>query len=287
MGPANQRESIPKESLPYALEQSPIELRGEMDRLPTIKKARFVHRHFEAIARRYDFMNTLLSLGLHFRWKRAAIRALEPKKGERVLDVCGGTGDLSLLAAKRMARDGRVVLYDFNRAMLQVGLRKVARASAKNHITLVQGDAEWISLASNSFDRAVVGFGIRNLSDMERGFSEMLRILKPGGRLICLEFSIPPGRWFRWLYDFYSFHILPRLGKTFAGSKEAYIYLYESIRQFPSADELSRILQDLGFVDVTYRRFSLGIAVIHQGTKPRKTESNVFEDLSGIRTGAV
>lgn len=237
-----------------------------------MEKAQFVHRHFETIARRYDFMNTLLSLGLHFLWKRAAIRTLEPKQGEWVLDVCGGTGDLSIMAAKRLVPCGRVVLYDFNRAMLQVGRKKMVRASAADCVVLVQGDAEWISLSSNSFDRAMVGFGVRNLSDMERGFSEMFRILKPGGKLVCLEFSMPPGRCFRWLYDLYSFHILPHLGNTFAGTKEPYIYLYESIRQFPSADELMRILQGLGFVDVTYRRLSLGIAVIHLGTKPKRVE---------------
>lgn len=236
-------------------------------RIPAAEKARFVQRHFDFIASQYDFMNTLLSFGLHSLWKKAAVRMLKLSPGDRVIDVCGGTADLSILAAKETGPRGRLVLYDFNRAMIEAGRPKAVKTGLVDRIRNVQGDAEQISSPADRFDAAMVGFGIRNLTRPERGFAEMLRVLKPGGKLMCLEFSLPPSRLFRWLYDLYSFYVMPRLGKIFTGSREAYVYLPESIRKFPLADELSAILREIGFIDVTYRRLSFGIAVIHMGRK--------------------
>ena len=229
-----------------------------------------VHRtclHFETVAGRYDFMNTLLSFGIHYLWKRTAIRMMELKPGRRVLDVCGGTGDLSILAHRSVGPAGRVVLYDINRAMIQAGKTKATHASIRRQIRHVQGNAEALSFPDNYFDAVMVGFGIRNVTRMEQGFREMHRVLKPGGKLMCLEFSKPTAPLFRFLYDFYSFEIMPFLGELLAGSRKAYTLLPESIRTFPMPDELAGILKRIGFRRVVYRRLTNGIAVVHLGEK--------------------
>ena len=189
------------------------------------------------------------------------------KEGDRVLDVCGGTADLALLAAKRIGPAGRVVVYDINRAMMQAGRPKVAQADLAAQIAFLQGDAEHLSCPDASFDAAMVGFGIRNLTHPELGFKEMHRVLKPGGRLMCLEFSQPATAWFRRLYDFYSFYLMPLMGRIFVGSWQAYTYLPESIRMFAHPEEVSATLEGLGFTQVRFRRLTNGIAVIHLGVK--------------------
>jgi demethylmenaquinone methyltransferase/2-methoxy-6-polyprenyl-1,4-benzoquinol methylase len=231
------------------------------------EKSRLVQDHFDTIAARYDVTNTVMSLGSQHRWKKAAVAMLDLQPGERVLDVCGGTGDLALRAAKAVGPAGGVVLYDFNRAMIEVGRRKVSVSPYRDRILPVQGDAEKISLAGETFDAAMVGFGVRNLAHLERGFEEMHRVLKPGGRMMCLDFSQPRAAWFRKLYDFYSFHVMPLLGRMLAGSREAYTYLPESIRIFPGPEELGAILERIGFDQVRYRLMTGGIAVILVGRK--------------------
>jgi demethylmenaquinone methyltransferase/2-methoxy-6-polyprenyl-1,4-benzoquinol methylase len=239
-------------------------------RVPAAEKAKWVRRHFNSIARQYDSMNSVLSFGLQHVWKRAAVRALQLKPGNRVLDVCGGTADLSILAAKEIGPGGLATLYDINRAMIEAGKPKVARTSLAPRIWYVQGDAEQIAFRDEQFEAAIVGFGIRNLTRMEKGLEEMYRVLKPGGKLMCLEFSLPTSGWFRWLYDFYSFRIMPLVGQVLAGSREAYTYLSESIRQFPLPEDFSSILEGIGFSNVMHRTLTNGIAVIHLGLKPRK-----------------
>ena len=226
-----------------------------------------VRRHFNSVARHYDFMNTLLSFGIHHLWKRIAVRAMSLRPGQQVLDVCGGTGDLAILAAERIAPTGRVVIYDINRAMIQAGLHKVHRERIRGCVDYVQGNAESISTGDGHFDAAMVGFGIRNVTDMQKGFEEMYRVLKSGGKLMCLEFSKPTFPVFRRLYDFYSFYIMPLLGELIAGSRTAYTHLPESIRMFPLPDELAAILRRIGFSHVTYRALTNGIAVIHLAVK--------------------
>jgi demethylmenaquinone methyltransferase/2-methoxy-6-polyprenyl-1,4-benzoquinol methylase len=230
-------------------------------------KRRLVQDHFDTVAPRYDLTNTLLSFGLQHVWKRTAVALLGLKPGERVVDVCGGTADLALLAARIVLPAGRLVVYDFNRAMMALGQAKVQEAGAAHAIAFVQGDAEILALADRSFDAAMVGFGIRNLSDMEQGLREMHRVLKPGGRLMILEFSQPTNPWFRALYDFYSFTVMPLVGKIMVNSWEAYTYLPESIRLFPTPGELSETLLGLGFSEVIYRPLSNGIAVAHVARK--------------------
>lgn len=231
------------------------------------EKVKAVRRHFNRVAPKYDYMNSLLSFGIQHVWKRAAIRMLGLRPGDRVLDVCGGTGDLAILAARCTGPAGRVCIYDINWAMLAAGRPKIDPFPDLAHIGYIQGDAEHISFADNSFDAAMVGFGIRNLTHLQRGFAEMHRVLKPGGRFLCLEFSRPVHRWFRSLYDFYSFNIMPFLGQLIAGSAESYACLPETIRMFPLPDELSAMLTGLGFGRVTYRAFTDGIAVAHVGIK--------------------
>ena len=235
--------------------------------VPEDEKVKWVLRHFDMVARNYDMMNTLLSFGIHYLWKRTAVKMLNLKEGDRVIDVCGGTGDLTILASRAVGPTGRVVLYDINRLMMKVGRPKVKRSFPGTEIQYIQGDAEEISFESGSFNAAMVGFGIRNLTHMERGFHEMYRILKPSGTLMCLEFSQPIAPVFRWLYDFYSFHVMPLLGEIIVGSRQAYTYLPESIRLFPAPIELSDILRGVGFSRVTYRRLTNGIAVIHLAKK--------------------
>ena len=236
-------------------------------RIPAQDKADRVLQHFNSVARYYDFMNTLLSFGIHYLWKRTAVGMLKLAPGNRVLDVCGGTGDLAILSAKAVGPTGQVVLYDINWDMIQVGLHKVGRTPIENRIQYVQGNAESISFADEYFEVAMVGFGIRNVTDMLKGLNEMYRVLTPGGKMMCLEFSKPTNTAFRWLYDFYSFYIMPKLGELLVGNREAYTLLPESIRMFPMPDELSEILKGIGFSKITYRRLTNGIAVIHLAVK--------------------
>jgi len=235
--------------------------------VPESEKKLWVEKHFDLVAHKYDFMNTLLSLGIHYRWKRSAVRMLELKPGQSVIDVCGGTGDLSILALKAVGPSGRVILYDMNRTMMMMGLPKIRCSQDRGHIYPVQGDAEAISLRHQMVDAIMVGFGVRNLIHVEKGLTEMYRVLKPGGKLICLEFSKPTAPAFRFLYDCYSFYIMPLLGSIMAGSWSAYRYLSESIRMFLSPAELTEMLRRVGFSRVKYRRLTRGIAVIHLAEK--------------------
>jgi demethylmenaquinone methyltransferase/2-methoxy-6-polyprenyl-1,4-benzoquinol methylase len=236
-------------------------------RVAAAEKGLLVAHHFNTVAGRYDLMNTLLSFGLHLLWKRIAVKMLGLKPGDQVLDVCGGTGDLALLAARAVGPGGRVLIYDINRAMLEAGRPKVARSPLAGRIQYLQGDAERLSCPDGSFDAAMVGFGIRNLTHPEKGFKEMHRVLKPGGSLMCLEFSQPTWPWFRWLYDLYSFYFMPLAGRIMVGSWQAYTYLPESIRMFARPQELSAVLAEIGFAQVRFRRLSNGIAAVHVGIK--------------------
>jgi demethylmenaquinone methyltransferase/2-methoxy-6-polyprenyl-1,4-benzoquinol methylase len=235
--------------------------------VPEQEKVKWVRRHFDSIAYKYDYMNTLLSLGIHYQWKRIAVGMMGLRQGDRVLDVCGGTGDLARLAAERVAPSGSVTLYDINWEMMAAGRPKTEATPYAGYIRHVQGDAEKISFPDETFDGAMVGFGIRNLTHFEKGFAEMHRVLKKGGVFMCLEFSEPVTPWFRSLYDFYSFYLMPFIGKALAQCGPAYCYLPESIRLFPGAEKLKEILEKTGFCDVRYRRLTNGIAVVHVGKK--------------------
>lgn len=232
------------------------------------QKAAYVLRHFNSIALKYDFMNSVLSFGIHHIWKRRAVSSMNLQRGSRVLDVCGGTGDLAILASKSAGGSGSVIIYDINRSMMDRARIKIASVSVPARIKLVQGDAETLSFPNNCFDAAMVGFGVRNLTDMEKGLSEMSRVLKPGGTMMCLEFSVPVAPWFRMLYDFYSFTVMPLAGRVLAGRSEPYCYLPVTIRNFPAPDLFSAMIARSGFTRVSYERLTNGIAVIYTGVKP-------------------
>ncbi len=230
-------------------------------------KHKAVMRHFNRVAPKYDFMNSLLSMGIQHVWKRAAIRMLDLRPGDKILDVCGGTGDLAIGAARRAGRRGQVVIYDINRAMIQAGRPKIDPHPHLNMIAFCQGDAERIAFRDHTFDAAMVGFGIRNVTFLKRAFREMHRVLKPGGRILCLEFSRPTNPLFRSLYDFYSFAVMPLLGQLIVGSARSYACLPETIRMFPLPNELADILAEIGFRRVRYHAMTNGIAVAHVGVK--------------------
>ncbi|MBI9084176.1 MAG: bifunctional demethylmenaquinone methyltransferase/2-methoxy-6-polyprenyl-1,4-benzoquinol methylase UbiE [Desulfobacterales bacterium] len=236
--------------------------------MPAKEKKDWVRRHFDRVAPNYDFMNTLLSLGIHYLWKRIAVARLDLKPGDRVLDVCGGTGDLSILARQKVGRKGQVVVYDINRAMLDAGRDKTTNGQIRNQLHYVQGDAEFISFPDNRFDAVMVSFGIRNVTHLKQAFAEMHRVLKPGGKLLCLEFSKPVNPLFRWLYDFYSFTVMPFLGEILVGDRQGYVCLPETIRLFSLPEELSHILEEIGYERIAYRRLTNGIAVAHTGVRP-------------------
>jgi demethylmenaquinone methyltransferase/2-methoxy-6-polyprenyl-1,4-benzoquinol methylase len=238
--------------------------------VPENEKVQYVRRHFNSVAECYDLMNTILSFGIHYLWKRTAIRALKLKPGDRVLDVCGGTGDLAILAASQVGQTGEVILYDINRDMILAGKTQENHLTIRKRIQYVQGDIEAMSFPDNSADAVMVGFGIRNVTHMDKGFKELYRVLKPGGAMLCLEFSKPVSPAFRWLYDMYSFYIMPWLGQLIAGTRSAYIHLPETIRLFPLPDELAELLEGIGFIDVSFDRLTNGIAVIHIGIKPTR-----------------
>ncbi len=230
-------------------------------------KAAAVRRHFNRVAPKYDFMNSLLSFGVQHTWKRSAIRRLGLSPGDQVLDLCGGTGDLAYLSAARIGPAGRVAICDINRAMLTQG-RLAHRGHLLNpRISWAQGNAEQLPFPDASFDAAIVSFGIRNLTHLKQGFAEMHRTLKPGGKFLCLEFSRPTNAVFRALYDFYSFNVIPLLGQLIAGSAESYACLPETIRMFPLPDELAAILADCGFKDVRYHSMTNGMVVAHLALK--------------------
>ena len=239
------------------------------EKIPEDEKAHWVMGHFNSIASKYDLMNTLLSFGIHYLWKRTALKMMALTPGDRVLDVCGGTGDLAVLAYRAVGPSGQVIVYDINWAMINAGRNKLNSSIYGKHICFVQGDAEQISFPDRYFDAAMVGFGIRNVTRMDKGFQEMFRTLKPGGKMMCLEFSKPTAPVFRQLYDIYSFHIMPLLGEILTGSRKAYTHLPESIRTFASPNELTRLLKQVGFSQVTTSKLTNGIAIIHMATKDR------------------
>jgi len=242
---------------------SPFHAEQRMD----TEKPRTVLGYFNSIARRYDVMNTLLSFGLHVLWKKQAVRAAGLRSGDRVLDVCGGTADLAILAANEVGPGGQVTVYDFCMQMMLAGKQKTAAAPPDRTIRYVCGDAQQIAARDAAFDAALIGFGLRNLTDRAQGLREMYRILKQGGVLVCLEFSRPVFPLFRLLYNAYSFAVIPAAGRLIAGSGRAYRYLPASIRAFPLPEQLSAMLRDAGFSDITYRRLTNGVAAVHVGRK--------------------
>jgi demethylmenaquinone methyltransferase/2-methoxy-6-polyprenyl-1,4-benzoquinol methylase len=234
--------------------------------VPTEEKARKVRAVFDSVADNYDLMNDAMSLGIHRLWKRAVVEMAGILPGEDILDVAGGTGDLTRLLASRTGADGRVVLSDINNSMLRTGRARLLDRGIANNVDFLQADAEQLPFADNCFDCIFIAFGLRNVTHKQAALESMYRVLKPGGRLLILEFSRPVAA-LKPAYDFYSFTVLPRLGRLLAGDADSYRYLAESIRMHPDQQTLLDMLRAAGFEDCDYQNLSGGIVAIHRGYK--------------------
>lgn len=232
------------------------------------EKEKIVQQMFTSIAESYDLNNSILSFGLHHYWKKIAAKKAQVREGESCLDICTGTADIAMLLAEKVGSRGRVVGLDLNYKMLSVGKKKLLKYGHDKKVWLVLGNAEFLTFPEKMFDAVTVGFGIRNVSNINRAFGEIHRVLKPGGRAVCLEFSRPTNTLLRWLYDLYSFGILPKIGRVVSRDDTGvYQYLPDSIRKFPDQDRLAEIMREVGFSPVKYINLSGGIVAAHVGIR--------------------
>lgn len=220
---------------------------------------------FDNIAFRYDFLNSLLSLGIHKGWRRKCVKLIAPGKPRQILDVATGTADFAIECAK--LNPERIVGIDISEGMMQHGREKLRKLHLEGLITLQSGDAETVSFSDDTFDAIVVGFGVRNFETLEKGLDNMLRVLKPGGKLCVLEFSYPRKFPVKQLYHFYFRYITPAIGKLFSKDNRAYTYLPESVKAFPDNERFTAILAKLGYKQATYKPLSFGIAAIYTAVK--------------------
>lgn len=231
-------------------------------------KETMVQKMFSSAARRYDLNNTVLSFGRHHYWKKYAIQQSCVKEGDIALDICTGTADMAILLCKHIGPGGHVMAVDLNPHMLEIGRRKVRKYGLSDRITCLIGNAEFLQFKDNTFSATTVGFGIRNVKNLEKALYEMMRVTKPGGRVVVLEFTHPVNPLFRRLYDFYSFTLLPVIGTIIARDRTGiYKYLPKSIRKFPPAESLKNIMLESGFSRVNYIFLSGGIVAVHVGIK--------------------
>lgn len=235
--------------------------------VPASAKSGLVGRVFRSVAGRYDLMNDLMSFGVHRLWKRFAASMCGVRAGDKVLDVAGGSGDMTALLAPRVGAAGRVVLSDINEAMLDVGRARLADRGIVGNVDFVRADAERLPFPDDYFDCVTIAFGLRNVTHLDRALGSMFRVLKPGGRLIVLEFSRVTVARLQPLYDAYSFNVLPLLGRMVAGDEASYRYLAESIRRHPDQQTLAGMMGQAGFERVNYYNLSGGIVALHRGYK--------------------
>jgi demethylmenaquinone methyltransferase/2-methoxy-6-polyprenyl-1,4-benzoquinol methylase len=236
--------------------------------VPVDEKVNRVAEVFHSVANKYDIMNDLLSLGVHRVWKRFTIELSGVRPGNKVLDVAGGTGDLSIYFSRLVGPKGKVILSDINASMLNVGRDRLIDKGINDNLAYVQANAECLPFADNSFDCVTIAFGLRNVTDKNAALESLLRVLKPGGRLLILEFSKPTNPAFGKIYDTYSFSILPTLGKLVAGDSESYRYLAESIRMHPDQETLKEMMLTAGFEKCDYHNMTGGVVAVHKGIKP-------------------
>lgn len=232
------------------------------------EKAQKVAGVFRSVADRYDLMNDLMSGGIHRLWKHITIEMSAVRPGQRVLDLAGGTGDLAARFSRLVGPEGLVILADINDAMLRVGRDKLLDRGHVGNLQFAQCDAQYLPFPDNSFDCITIAFGLRNVTDKDLALTAMQRVLKPGGRLLVLEFSKPRSSLLGRLYDQYSFHVLPGMGKLFAGDADSYRYLAESIRMHPDQETLKAMMSAAGFAQVSYTDMTGGIVTLHKGVKP-------------------
>lgn len=231
------------------------------------EKAAKVADVFHSVAAKYDLMNDLMSMGIHRIWKRFTIDCSGVRRGQRVLDVAGGTGDLTAKFSRLVGQSGQVVLADINSSMLKMGRDKLRNSGISGNVSYIQANAEALPFADNYFDCITISFGLRNVTDKDKALAAMFRVLKPGGRLLVLEFSKPVLDPLSKIYDAYSFHLLPRIGRIVANDAESYRYLAESIRMHPDQQTLKQMMEQAGFEHTSYFNLTGGIVALHRGYK--------------------
>ena len=233
------------------------------------EKSEKVKSIFDNVVEGYDVMNDLMSFGIHRIWKRVAVEMSEIRPNSSILDLAGGTGDMIKLMAPRLSHEGTAILSDINEKMLVSGRDKLIDSGINNFLS-VQIDAQFLPFKQDTFDVISIAFGLRNVTDKRRALNSILHCLKPGGRLLVLEFSKPTNEMLREIYDFYSFEIIPKLGEIVLSSEESYQYLAESIRMHPNQEELKDLFEECGFENCKYENLTNGIVAIHTGTKSKK-----------------
>lgn len=230
-------------------------------------KAAKVADVFHSVAAKYDLMNDLMSLGIHRIWKRFTIDCSGVRRGQRVLDLAGGTGDLTAKFSRLVAESGQVVLADINSSMLKMGREKLRNNGIAGNVSYIQANAEALPFPDDYFDCITISFGLRNVTDKDKALASMFRVLKPGGRLLILEFSKPICAPLSKIYDAYSFHLLPKIGQLVAQDSESYRYLAESIRMHPDQNTLQQMMTEVGFENSHYYNLTGGIVALHRGYK--------------------
>ncbi len=236
------------------------------DRQSALEKKEQVENMFDHISGRYDFLNRFLSLGIDIGWRKNALKMLKGRKIEHLLDVATGTGDVAIMASK-ILKPEKITGIDLSEGMLEVGRKKLKKEGLTREIELLKGDSETISFAGDSFDAVTVAFGVRNFENLEKGLSEIFRVMKPGGKLVVLEFSKPSSPLIKPFYNFYLQAVCPLFGRLISKNKTAYKYLDESINKFPEGKNFTRILDKLGFKNTQLKKLSLGICSIYCGEK--------------------
>lgn len=227
------------------------------------EKEKKVKAVFHSVAENYDVMNDLMSVGIHRAWKYFTVELSQVRPGQSALDLAGGSGDLTRLLSKKAGASGQVILADINAAMLAVGRSRLLDEGLCNNIRYVQANAQCLPFADNNFHCITMAFGLRNVTDKDEALRSMYRVCKPGGKVMILEFSTPTLPGLKPVYDWYSFNILPKIGKLFASDAASYQYLAESIRMHPSQDKLKAMIEDAGFEDCHYHNLSGGIVALH------------------------
>lgn len=231
-------------------------------------KSTYVKETFNSIAKRYDFMNTLMSFGLDKGWRKRAVQTVEAKPGMHIIDVCCGTGQLSLELSTTVGENGHVTGLDFSQNMLGQAKENISGSVYQSIIELIQGDAMNLPFEDDSFDGATVGWGLRNLPDLDKGIQEMVRVVKPGGMIVSLDMAKPTLPVFKQGYWLYFEKLVPLLGKVWAGKAKAYQYLHDSAREFPAQQELADRFKQAGLIDTRYENLAGGVVAIVSGRKP-------------------
>ena len=234
--------------------------------VPEENKSGLVKEVFNNVSSKYDVMNDLMSVGIHRVWKNTLINWLAPKENQNLLDVAGGTGDIATRFLNQ-TKSGNATILDMTESMLQEGTKRITNSSLSSRMRWVVGDAMALPFKKNTFDIYTISFGIRNITKIDKALSEAFRVLKPGGRIMILEFSKLPNPMMQKAYDLYSFNVIPKIGEIVAGDKDSYQYLVESIRKFPDQVSFANMMTEVGFENVKFRNLTFGVAALHSGWK--------------------